>query len=85
MAGEEVAGTLLIIVMSALANAGGIGGGGIMVPILIIIFFFSAHFAIPLSQAIIFGGSLMTYCMKCMKRHPHVDRPLVDYYTAMHF
>ena len=57
MSGIEICGTFIIIVMSALANAGGIGGGGIMVPILIIMFLFQAHFAIPLSQAIIFGGS----------------------------
>jgi uncharacterized membrane protein YfcA len=85
MAGEEIAGTFIIIIIAAMSNAGGIGGGGIMVPILIIVFFFSAHYAIPLSQAIIFGGSLMTYAMKMPARHPHKDRPLVDYYMAMHF
>jgi uncharacterized membrane protein YfcA len=78
----EIAGTLVVMILAAFSNAGGIGGGGIMVPILIVMFSFSAHFAIPLSQSIIFGGSLMAFAMKFSKRHPTLNRPLIDYQIA---
>jgi uncharacterized membrane protein YfcA len=39
--------------------------------------------AIPLSQAIIFGGSLMAFALKVGKKHPLCNRPLIDYQMAM--
>jgi len=65
--------------ISALANSAGIGGGAINVLLLITLFNFTAHYAIPLSQAINFGGSIMAMILKMGKRHPYLDRPLIDY------
>lgn len=65
------------------AAAGGIGGGGIIVPILIIVFNFEPKFAIPLSNFTILGCSLMNVFLNLSKRHPLVDRPLVDWDLIM--
>ena len=56
-----------------------------MTTILIILFSFNTHYAVPLSQAIVFAGSLMTFVMKMNQRHPKRDRPLIDYKVSMHF
>lgn len=75
----EYLGSGLVIVLAGLSNAGGIGGGAIMMPILILLFGFVPHYAIPLSQVIIFGGSLIAIVMKLSSRHPTRDRPLIFY------
>lgn len=81
--GVEVLGSLLILVASGLSNAGGIGGGPLMVIILITIFNFNAYESVPLSQLIIFGGSLTAIFIKVFLRHPVKHRPLIDYDIAL--
>lgn len=76
---QEVIGCILILVSSGLANAGGIGGGPIMVIILMTLFGFKAHQAVPISQLIIFGGSLIAIFIKVFLRHPIKVRPLIDF------
>jgi len=61
------------------AAGGGIGGGGILVPIYILIFGFSPKHAIPLSNITVFGGACANVLLNTPKRHPLVDRPLVDW------
>jgi len=74
---------VLTFFASALGAAGGIGGGGIMVPMLVSLGGFSVHHAIPLTQATVFGASLMNLVHNFKKRHPDFDRPLIDYHTAL--
>lgn len=76
---KEVIGCILILISSGLANAGGIGGGPIMVIILMTLFEFKAHEAVPISQLIIFGGSLIAIFIKVFLRHPIKIRPLIDF------
>ena len=65
---------------SALAAGGGLGGGGIFVPVLILVLSLSPKEAVPISQAMIFGGSLVNLVMNYRSRHPVVKtRPLIDY------
>jgi len=75
----DIIGTVVLFFVAALANASGIGGGALNVLLLISTFMFQAHFAVALSQAINLGGSFMTMCLKCNKRHPSLDRPLIDF------
>ena len=74
---------VLTFFASALGAAGGIGGGGIMVPMLVSVGGFSVHHAIPLTQATVFGASVMNLVHNGNKRHPDFDRPLIDYHTAL--
>lgn len=62
-----------------IAAGGGIGGGGILVPIYILVMGFSPKHAIPLSNITVFGGALANTFLNAKKRHPHADRPLVDW------
>lgn len=50
-----------------------------MVPLLILVFGFSPKHAIPLSNFCIVGSSITNMWMNLDKRHPLVDRPLVDW------
>jgi uncharacterized membrane protein YfcA len=80
---NEILGTCLISVASGLANAGGIGGGPVMVIILITLFNFDAYESVPVSQLIIFGGSLTAILVKVFLRHPIKQRPLIDFDVAL--
>lgn len=62
-----------------IAASGGIGGGGVLVPIYILLMGFRTKFGIPLSNITIFGGSITNVYLNLKKRHPEVDRPLVDW------
>ena len=72
-------GSALIFLMSALANSTGIGGGEIMVPLLVLLFLFETHAAVPLSLMIMLGGSFINTLMRIPRRHPDLDRPLINY------
>ena len=76
-------GTILCILGLMIAASGGIGGGGILVPLLILVFNFSPKLAIPLSNFTILGSSMTNFIMNIQKRHPDVDRPLVDWNLIM--
>lgn len=54
-----------------------------MVPIFIIIWEFKPIHAIALSNFTILGASIMNMLMNLSKRHPDVDRPLIDWDLIM--
>jgi uncharacterized membrane protein YfcA len=78
----EYLGSVLVFLMSALANSTGIGGGEIMVPLLILLFFFDTHSAVPLSLAIMLGGNFIKTVLRIPERHHEVDRPMIDYHLV---
>ena len=78
----EIVGTLMIIVGSALSNAGGIGGGGLLIPILILLLKFQTHEAIPISKIMIFTGALTAFMLGLSVKHPHRKAIAVDYNIA---
>mmetsp|Transcript_13011 Transcript_13011/g.19628 ORF Transcript_13011/g.19628 Transcript_13011/m.19628 type:complete len:493 (+) Transcript_13011:103-1581(+) len=80
---NDIIGTILCVIGLMIAASGGIGGGGILVPLLILIFGFSPKMAIPLSNFTILGSSLTNLTLNLSKRHPDVDRPLVDWDLIM--
>jgi len=73
----------VVFMGGALSSAGGIGGGGIFVPLLIVVGQFTAELAVPISKAIIFGGSLCSVCILMFEKHPDADRPLIDFDAAI--
>lgn len=80
---NDIIGTILCVVGLMIAASGGIGGGGILVPLLILVFEFTPKMAIPLSNFTILGSSLTNLSLNLSKRHPDVDRPLVDWDLIM--
>jgi hypothetical protein len=82
---NELASTLLTLIVGSLAAAGGIGGGGAVVPILILVDSFQAKHAVPISKAFLFGASLANAVVLWKRKHPTADRPLIDFPTVVLF
>mmetsp|Transcript_60 Transcript_60/g.118 ORF Transcript_60/g.118 Transcript_60/m.118 type:complete len:577 (-) Transcript_60:10-1740(-) len=76
---SDIIGFLCAALGLIVAAGGGIGGGGILVPIYILIFGFLPKHAIPLSNVAVFGGAIANTMRNSRKRHPVVDRPLIDW------
>lgn len=72
-------GTITVTLGLLIAAAGGIGGGGILVPLYILIMGFRPKYAVALSNFTIVGSSITNIVLNLPKRHPHADRPLVDW------
>jgi len=62
-----------------IAASGGIGGGGILVPLFMLVLGFRPKHAIALSNFTILGGSIANTVLNVRKRHPQLDRPLIDW------
>mmetsp|Transcript_124240 Transcript_124240/g.359290 ORF Transcript_124240/g.359290 Transcript_124240/m.359290 type:complete len:626 (+) Transcript_124240:109-1986(+) len=72
--------TFAIFFASALAAAAGTGGGGMFVPLLVSLSGLKAENAVPLSQAMILGGSIINLSVFLSQRHPEVrQEPVIDY------
>lgn len=76
---QELFGLLLIVVGSALSNAGGIGGGGLLIPILLLVLKFYTHEAIPISKLMIFTGALTSFFLGFRQKHPFRNSITIDY------
>ena len=76
-------GAVLIVIISAFANAGGIGGGAIIVPLYIYIFYYTVGEAIPVSKATIFAGALVNIFVIINRRHPlNYNQLIIDFRVA---
>ena len=77
---KKTLGLIMIVLVSALANAGGIGGGEIIVPVYIFLFSQTVSDSIPLSKATIFAGAFINFFMIFRYRNP-IDKSklLIDY------
>ncbi|GMF67077.1 unnamed protein product [Phytophthora fragariaefolia] len=67
-----------MVVGLAVSSAGGVGGGVIMVPAMVLIMSFDIKRATPISNVAILGGAVANAWFNLRKRHPHVDRPLIN-------
>ena len=77
---EYIIGIILIVFISAFANAGGIGGGSVIVPVLTIMFAFEVNEAIPLSKATIFAGAVINVFFLLNERNEFdMNKFLIDY------
>ncbi len=73
----------LIIIASALSNAGGIGGGGLLIPILIFMLNFTTHEAIPITKIMIFSGAVISYFLNIYQKNPLREGITIDYNIAL--
>jgi len=76
---REIIGFLVSVIGLILAAGGGIGGGGILMPIYILILEFPVKRASPLVNVTVFGGAIANTILNVPKRHPLIDRPLIDW------
>ncbi|KAG3207430.1 hypothetical protein PC128_g89 [Phytophthora cactorum] len=67
-----------MVIGLAVSSAGGVGGGVIMVPAMVLIMGFDIKRATPISNVAILGGAVANAWFNMRKRHPNVDRPLID-------
>jgi len=74
-----ILGTFLITFGAAGAAGGGIGGGGLYVPLLIMVIGLETKEAVPISQGCIVGAAIAHFILNVPKRHPYIDKPLMDY------
>lgn len=75
----DILGALLILFVSALANASGLGGGPLMTIIFLVVFEFKVTLAVPLSQLTVFSGAFVGTLLRLHLRHPTRDKPAIDY------
>jgi len=75
--------TVLCWIITSLAVSAGIGGGGLLVPLYFIGLDVPQTLAVALSKGTIFGVACGNFAFLWSQRHPHVDRPLIDYKTAV--
>eukprot|EP01084_Bolivina_argentea_P288082 494404_1 len=84
--GNDIGAMFAILIGAMIAAGGGLGGGGVFVPIYILILGYPPKFAAALSQATIFGGSIVNLIMNLKKSHPtRKHRPLTDFSTLLIF
>ena len=84
--GADVGCMFAILIGSMIAAGGGLGGGGVFVPIYILILGYETKYAAALSQATIFGGSIVNLIMNLKKHHPtRKHRPIIDFSTLLIF
>lgn len=76
---RAIATAIVGAVSIAIAAAGGIGGGGILVPVFILLLQLSPKHAIALSNLTILGGAIANTALNVPKRHPSMDRTLIDW------
>lgn len=62
---------VLLCAASFVAAAAGVGGGGIFMPLLVAVSGLTAKEAVPLAQAMIFGGSIINYIFFVGQYHPN--------------
>jgi uncharacterized membrane protein YfcA len=79
----EILGSIIILFVSGLANAGGLGGGALMIPILLLIFNFDSQQSIMISYTIVFGGSIGNLIVALRKRDPKTNLPYTNYDIAL--
>lgn len=75
----EVAGTVVLMVLMALAVMSGIGGGGIIVPLLMVFYKLATKEAVAVSGFTILVGSVSRFAFTYNERHPDKDATCIEY------
>ncbi|KAF6250805.1 hypothetical protein COO60DRAFT_1679559 [Scenedesmus sp. NREL 46B-D3] len=70
---------LLTSVTLFIAAGGGIGGGAVFIVCFVFVGGFTPAQAVALSNITILGGSLANFIANSSRRHPVLDRPLIDW------
>jgi uncharacterized membrane protein YfcA len=75
-----ISGLVLIVVISALSNAGGIGGGAMFAPVIIWWFEFTVEEAGPITKATLFSSIVVNLAVLIWKSHPDKENEtLIDF------
>eukprot|EP00928_Gymnodinium_smaydae_P027678 TRINITY_DN21322_c0_g1_i1.p1 TRINITY_DN21322_c0_g1~~TRINITY_DN21322_c0_g1_i1.p1 ORF type:complete len:601 (+),score=103.25 TRINITY_DN21322_c0_g1_i1:169-1971(+) len=78
--------TILVFLASVLSAAAGTGGGGVFVPLLVMLSHIKVEAAVPLSQCMVFCGSVVNLFFFVGQRHPEIpDQPKIDYNCVVLF
>lgn len=83
LGGLEWVGSIILLSVSIIANAGGVGGSVISTSLLLLLFYFGPHQAVALTQSFIFAGTTTSVLLKIKDRHPTRNRPLIYYDVLM--
>jgi uncharacterized membrane protein YfcA len=76
--------TILIVLTAALSASAGLGGGGVYVPLTVLLVGLKTSEAVPLSQTMVFAGSIVNVVMLVGDRHPtKPERPKIAYDIVM--
>eukprot|EP00466_Bigelowiella_natans_P016887 jgi/Bigna1/80325/fgenesh1_pg.70_\ len=78
LASKETITVALAFLTVFIASGVGVGGGGILVPLYTLVLGVGRA-AVPLSNATIFGASIVNLVLYGRERHPIAQRPLVDW------
>jgi uncharacterized membrane protein YfcA len=76
---EEIVGSVVIIVIIGLSNAGGLGGGFLVIPFVFWIFNYSLDATINNTYLLVLGGSLGNLFTGSQIRHPKTAGPSINY------
>lgn len=80
---RELTGTVVVILIAMIANAGGLGAGAVIIPIYMFFYGFVATDAIPLSKITIFAGAVTNIAFNWNTRHIYNhNRFLINYNVA---
>jgi hypothetical protein len=77
-----VVSSLLILTLGSLAAGAGVGGGALYVTIFNLLLVKYIKAAVPLSKSTILGAAIGNFMALAYQRHPHADRPKIDYEIA---
>ena len=69
----------LILTLGSLAAGAGVGGGALYVTIYNLLLVKYIKAAVPLSKSTILGAAIGNFMALAKQRHPHADRPKIDY------
>jgi hypothetical protein len=72
-------GSVVLLFFLSLASGVGIGGGGLIIPVIIIIWNFYFYQAVPLSQALTFTNSFISFIFHLFERHPKKKTLTIDF------
>eukprot|EP00884_Botryococcus_braunii_P020922 jgi/Botrbrau1/7513/Bobra.0019s0004.1 len=76
---RDILNVMFAAISAFIAASAGLGGGGVLVPLFLLILGFKTHVAVALSNITIVAGALVNLFFNLGKRHPHSEKPLVDW------
>jgi len=80
---RSVIGVGILLIALTFSTAVGMGGGGLILPTLILILNFYSHQAIPLSKAIVFVNTFISFLLHIYQRHPKKNSITIDYNLSL--
>jgi len=83
MGKNEIIGTVLIMIVTGLANAGGSSGTALTTLLLLIFFNYNENKGVMIAYALVFGGALGNFINVGFGKNPETGKPQIDYNIAL--